>query len=140
MFGEVDFQYVNDIISNYYFQAEIIAHFWMPRANEKLFFRTGFLRSKVQFKNWESVFYRFPIQIEYIYPKGFICPKVAFGINLYKPFLQTTSFMGGVNIKLLKSLYLVIDYDIDFIPFENVALIPNKLFSQSLSCGLQIKL
>jgi hypothetical protein len=138
--GGVDFRYINDIIDNYYFQAGIITHFWMPRANEKLFFRTGFLRSEVQLKNGKSVIYRFPIQIEYIYPKGIIRPKLAVGVNLYKPFLQTSSFMGGVNIKLLKSLYLAIDYDIDFITIENVPLIPAKLFSQSLSCGLQIKL
>ena len=129
-----------DINKKNYFQAGVLAHFWMPRISEKLYFRTGMLYSYLERSNDHVSVYKFPIQIEYIYPTGIVRPKVALGINLYKPFYQSPALMGGVNIKLHKSVFLSIDYDIDFNPNMNFPLLPHDLLSQSFLAGIFIKL
>ena len=127
------------------FQAGILAHLWIPRVNEKLYFRTGVIYSTLKSDSVKEAIYKFPIQIEYIYPKGIVRPKLAFGISLYKPFFQSVSVMGGFDIKLYKSLGLSFDYDIDFVPSGKFPLVPigglsRSILSHSILTGLCIKL
>ena len=121
----------------------MLMHFWMPRANEKLYFRTGLLYSTfehLETKEVEAV-YKIPLQIEYIYPKGSIRPIMAFGVNIYTPTgYQSIALMGGLNIKLHELIYMGFIYDLDFNSNEYFPLLPKNLLSKSVSVGFQIKL
>lgn len=138
--GVVNFENIDDIYDKYYFQGGIITHFWLPRTNEKLHFRTGVLYSTIETNTTNNSIYKIPIQFEYIYPKGIVRPKMAIGINLYSPYFLSVALMGGINIKLHKSVYFSINYDIDFNPNEKFPLLPQSLLSQSFLTGVLIKL
>lgn len=140
--GIISFQNLVAYNNTSSFQGGVLMHFWMPRTNEKLFLRTGVLYSTVTTAVYgeKSGSYKIPLQIEYVYPKGFLRPKVAYGINFYTLFEQTVSIMGGINLKLHRSLYLSANYDIDFMRSDAVFLIPkSSIFSQSALAGLLIK-
>lgn len=123
-----------------YFQVGVLSHFWMPRTSEKMYFRTGFLHSTLESNDVKEPVYKIPLQIEYIYPKGIVKPVLAFGINIYRPFYQSVAFMGGLKIKLNKSLFLGLNYDIDFNPNDDFPLLPKSILSQSLSTGIIFKI
>jgi hypothetical protein len=120
-----------------YSQVGILANFWMPRANEKLYFRTGLLYSTLEADletdHAQKAYYKIPIQIEYVYPTGIIKPALAYGMNIYGSFGNTVALMGGVNINLHKFVSLGIYYDIDFSPNEDFQFLPKKILSQSIS-------
>lgn len=139
MGGVVDF--INtDFNNKKYFQAGVLGHIWMPRTSEKLYFRTGILYSNLETKTAHKSVYKIPIQIEYNYPKGIVRPKMAVGINLYRPFYLPVAFMGGVNITVYKSVFLSINYDVDFVPNEQFPIIPKEILSQSITAGFLMKL
>jgi len=124
--------------SKYFFNGGFITNLWLPNLNEKLYFRTGLFYSKIQSDNGPQSIYKLPLQIEYIYPKSIIRPKIAMGINLYKPFNQSVGFMGGVNIRLHKRAMLSINCDVDFIPKEQIPIIPDLLFTYSILTGISV--
>jgi hypothetical protein len=140
MAGVFNYRYGDDYIITTHFQYGVLAHFWLPRANEKLYFRTGILYSTVETQYAKEEIYKIPLQFEYIYPRGVVQPKMAFGINLYKPLYQSVAGMAGVNIRFYRSLFLAIDYDIDFCPSPNFPLFPQSMLSQSILVGLHFKL
>ncbi len=124
--------------SKYFFNGGLITNLWLPSVNEKLYLRTGLLCSRIQSDNGPQSIYKLPIQIEYIYPKSIIRPKIAMGINLYKPFNQSVGFMGGVVIRLHKNVFLSVNCDMDFIPSEKIPLMPNKLLTYSILTGIKV--
>ena len=139
--GIVNYQNADDINDKKkYFQVGLLSHFWMPRVSEKMYFRTGVLYSKIDANNVKKSIYKIPIQIEYIYPKGIIRPIMAFGINMYSPTYQSVALMGGLNIKLNKSIYFGVYYDIDFYPNEKFAILPKNILAQSILAGFIVKL
>ncbi|MEM1137805.1 MAG: hypothetical protein AAGI07_18345, partial [Bacteroidota bacterium] len=127
-------QWSNNEIGNNYFQKGVIAHIWMPRSNEKIFFRTGILHTQLQTSSTTTNYYKIPLHIEYIYPKGFLRPKASFGVNVYEPITHSLALMGGFNIRLGKSLFYTVNYDIDFEPNEFL-IFPKKMFSHSVLTG-----
>jgi hypothetical protein len=129
-----------DIKNQKYFQAGVLANFWLPRINEKLYLRTGILYSTFESNNAYKKYYKIPIQVEYIYPKGIIRPKLAYGINLYKPFNYTVAIMPGLNFKITKSVYIEINYYADFLPNYKFPLFPDKIYSNGILSGLYIVL
>jgi hypothetical protein len=133
-------QNLDDFNDKNYAQIGFLTNFWMPRVSEKLYFRTGMLYSTLASNNVSQAILKFPIQIEYVYPKGIFRPKMAFGINLYSPFYQSVAFMGGVNVKLHQSVYFVFNYDIDFNPNEQFPLFPENVLLQSVLTGFLFKL
>jgi hypothetical protein len=122
----------------------LILHFWMPRENEKFYFRTGILLSSFEMDSIHANYMKVPIGIEYLYPKGIIRPKFAFGFYLNRPHNQhlftTVALMGGLKININKYLGIAIDYDIDFIPNNMAVIVPEKLFSQSILAGLYLSI
>jgi hypothetical protein len=122
-------------------QFGVLANLWLPTVNEKLFLRTGIVFSTYETENNVSrKYYKFPIQIEYIYPRSFVNPKLAYGISIYKPFNFTVSLMPGINIAITRSLCLEINCDIDFLPNNTIPLIPSKIYTYGFLAGLYIKL
>ncbi|MDP2721672.1 MAG: hypothetical protein Q8O72_02840 [Bacteroidales bacterium] len=121
--------------SKVYFQGGILAHVWMPRANEKLYFRTGALFSVIQTDGQSHGILKIPLQLEYISPKNKVRPKFAFGVFVYSPFYQSVAMMGGVNIHLKNSIFISVDYDLEFSHADKFPLLPKQLFSQNFSVG-----
>jgi hypothetical protein len=138
--GEYYYYLNKEVNKNNYFQAGVIANFWLPRVNEKLFLRTGVLFSTFNSNNDSKKFYKIPIQIEYIYPKGTVRPKLAYGINLYKPFNYTIAITPGINIRLEKSVFIEISYNADFMPSYKMPLFPEKIYSYGILAGIYISL
>ena len=137
--GIVDF--INSDFNNKrYFQAGILAHLWMPRTSEKLYFRTGLLYSTLKTETSHKSVYKIPLQFEYNYPKGRVIPKIALGVNIYSPYFLSVALMGGVNVKLHKSVSLSFNYDIDFNPDDKFPILPKNVLSQSIVMGLLVKL
>ncbi len=89
-----------------------IAHFWLPIANENLYFRTGYL-----FSNWGDFtrLSKVPIQLEYVFPFKIIKPKLGFGMTIFQQKAQegyiesmpgTMAITSGFLMELNKSIYL----------------------------------
>ncbi len=123
-----------------YFSMGILAHLWLPRSNEKLYFRTGIIYSSVKLDNDKVSIYKIPLQIEYIYPKGRVVPKFAYGVNIYKPLFTTVGFMGGMLIKVNERVNVGLNMDLDFNPITELPIIPQSLFSTAFLTGITIKL
>jgi hypothetical protein len=157
-----NFDYSGDprtyIIIKKYLQTGVITNLCMPRTSENLYFRSGIIYSNVDaYKTTESLYFdgtgyhtlieksdnfkkslfEIPLQLEYIYPKGIVRPKFAYGINIYAPYDLTYSLMGGLNIKLQKSIYLTVMYQLEY---YGLMILPQEMGPQSLLFGLQIKL
>jgi hypothetical protein len=135
------------VVQKNYVNLGVFAHFWLPRMNEKLYFRTGIIYSKIDiFDEFSAIpnattsinSYKIPLYIEYIYPKGKVRPVFAYGLNFYQTNNFTAGFMGGLNVGLSEKVALDFNYDVDFIPFG--LLIPRNFFSHSAFLGLKIKL
>lgn len=141
-----------------HFQVGLFTHIMLPRVNENLSFRIGCLFSEAYVtenyintyilngglyadtisKSGDIRIFKIPIQLEYNYPKGMIRPKAAFGFDIYSPFNQTLSAMAGADIKLTKSIFLSLNYNIDF--FNEKLTLKFHLFSQSFLMGVKVKI
>ncbi len=133
--GVVNFENGDDINDKYYFQSGIIAHFWMPRTNEKVYFKTGFLYSQVEDNVGEKYSYiKVPIHIGYLAPNSYRI-RPSFSIGLLSP-----SYSGGVVIKINKRINLGIQSWVNFFSNENMILIPDGLFNYSILGNLYIEL
>jgi hypothetical protein len=153
--GFINYDNINYLNDKYFFIGGFYAHIGMPKVNEKLFFRTGFVYSPIEVDNRNFSVYKIPIQIEYIYPKAVIRPKFALGFNVYpKPFednsingksiinpvFHSFALMGGLNLKLKESIYLSINYDVDFKAKPEFAFLPEYLLSNQLLVGIFFKI
>jgi hypothetical protein len=107
-FGYLNIEDSKDLVVHY----GGIAHFWLPIANENLYFKTGYLYS--QLRN-NSHLTKIPIQLEYVFPFKIIKPKLGFGINMFQfkaeeGYIEgmpgTKVISGGFLIKLHQSIYL----------------------------------
>lgn len=129
--------------NNYQIHTGLITHISLPKYSEKFHLRTGFLFSQLKFKIYNSKdsyqdrtvnYFKIPLQIEYIYHKGLVRPRIAYGPNVYLSKQMTVSCDVGANIKLSNSFYISATSDFEFIP--TVVLFPRKLFSYSLKLGV----
>ncbi|MFZ4412472.1 MAG: hypothetical protein ACOYOV_05250 [Bacteroidales bacterium] len=138
--GLINFYKLNGYVDNNYFQTGIITHFCLPRLSEKLFVRTGVLFSTLESDQGKESLFKIPLQLEYVYPKGIIRPRLAYGINIYLPFFSTCELIGGVNIKINKLLNITLNCNLEFNQSEIAPIIPRSVFSNSILAGLLIKL
>lgn len=128
------------------FTGGVLLHLNMPSENENLYLRTGVLYGIIDYlelnyrtgmfeKRRENVF-QVPLQIEYIYGKDtLIKPKIAGGVKILLPeFFWGYALMAGVNVRLSKSVYWSINYDIDF--DNGSSFLPKRVFSHSFTTGV----
>ena len=125
-----------------------LCNIWLPKTNEKLYFRTGLLYTNAHVSEYDeyddnkNAVWKVPLMFEYIYPKSVIRPKAAYGLNLFladnKSSLRSLGFMGGLNINIDQSLSFSLEYNIDFDP-SGVPLIPGRFLSQAFLGGINIK-
>ncbi len=121
----------------------VLLNFWMPRANEKIYFRTGalYLGNEISYEG-SSVskrpVFKIPIMFEYIYPKSVIRPKAAYGFSIYNMLeAYSASCMGGVNIQLHQSVSCFLEYHLDFA--SRYLIIPERLVFQTFLGGLEFR-
>jgi hypothetical protein len=136
--GVVNYYEQEDYEDVNYFQIGALIHVWMPRINEKILFRSGILYSTLKSET-ETRILKIPIQFEYSSQNGIVRPKAALGINIYSPFYYAPSAMVGLNIRINDTILCSINYDVDFTPITEFALIPEKLLSNNISAGIYFK-
>ena len=108
----------------------LLAHIKMSRVSEKLFFRSGFLFSTIEYPFKERATLKFPIQIGYLYPKGMIRPHLAYGMSIYSPFSASASLsLGAVFFPINEKMGINFTYDIDFNANGSFPLIPDDKLS-----------
>lgn len=132
--GILKFTNSNNISNKVYFQNGVLAHFWMPRTNEKVYFKTGFLYSNIQYTTDPGDSYtKVPLHIGYMAPNTYRV-RPSFSISLFSP-----SFCGGIAVKLNKRVNLGIQSWANF-TFDKLTFIPRDLLNYSLLGSLYIEL
>lgn len=141
---------IDCLVGKTYAEAGIVAHIWLPRTNEKVYFRTGVLYSQMKYEElkdnnsvlsierWRSNVFKIPCQLEYIYPKGWFRPRAAYGFNLNSEFLQTVAFYLGANLKLNNRLFLSVTSEVEC--YSRVMIVPEKLVSYSFKMGVYLNI
>jgi hypothetical protein len=104
----------------------------LPLDNENLYVKTG-----VVFIN---DFFKIPIQLEYLFPKGDVRPKFNIGINLYNGGYPAGMLGTGLNIKLAKSVFWVLNTEFDVIGNSTFYPLPSAIFSFSGTSGIRINI
>ncbi len=138
--GFTNYYNLDYIIDKNYPTVGVLAHFWLPRTNEKLYFRTGVVYSRVRIDNNVGSVYKIPLQVEYVYPKGRIKPRFAYGINVYGSIATDVGVMAGLTTTLTKKININFNYDANFTPNEYLFVIPANFFAYTFSVGLSMKL
>ncbi len=128
-------------------QGGVLVNIWLPRSNEKFYFRTGLLYTELtytgssNFMDAKASVYKVPFMFEYIYPpKSIIRPKGAVGFCTYFSNNNwgggsTLAFMGGLNIQILPSIGCFFEYNLDFVGIMNDI----QMCSQSCLAGVSVK-
>lgn len=124
--GIVNYVSEENIIDKNYPQFGVVAHLGNARDAGKIFLRTGFLFSNLDQPSGTKGALKIPIQVEYVYPSEKIKPHLALGISIYKPLYQTISLNTGINVKLAKSSFVALNYDLDIKPLSTFFLIPSQ--------------
>lgn len=136
--GVIKYSNMEDINDRFYMHSGVIGHIWMPMTSEKVYFRTGILFSQLDFDGDKTTYYKVPCQIEYIYPKGIFRPRLAYGLNFYKPRYQSVSFNVGGNFKLSETFFLSVTTDFEF--NQTMLFVPKDQLSNSFQVGLFVNL
>ncbi len=110
-------------------------YLWLPRSNEKLYFKTGLSNNRIADDEEALNIFKIPIQIVYMYPGRIFIPKANIGIDLYairmnKIIVPTHLFAigTGCNIALNKSLGFSTNINFDFTPITKAILEENVTF------------
>lgn len=127
----------------------IMANFWLPLTSEKLYFRVGISHiqlnakseyiNELQEKGEETTkeWYKIPLQVEYIYPKGKIRPKAAIGLTVYNWMSDMyLSGMIGADMKIFKKFGISVYSDFDFEGSANFQLYPKRWLSVTANVGI----
>lgn len=138
IFGGVSFYHLPNFTDKNYFQFGGLLSF-LPRKGGQLSFRTGFVSTNLLKEGEKINFTKIPVQVQYVYPKGFIRPKLVIGPNFYPQYKpHTTSFGGGVDIKITDKVFGTINGEVEW--FKVIPRFPNSLVSNSLNVGIKVHL
>lgn len=132
--GVVKFANVDDIKNQHYFQIGVFANFWLPRTNEKIYFRTGLLYTQVEGTNGKKYgFFKVPAHIGYLAPKTYrIRPSVSIG-------LLSPSYSGGAIVKINDKISIGVQSWVNFY-FNKIPWVPAELYNYSMLANLYFEL
>lgn len=142
VFGYTRFSYEQEVPENLnrFETYGMLLHFWVPYLGESLFLKTGYVAINAKYENefgFETKALKIPLQIEYLYPKGIIRPRVSAGFD-YLIIRPTVS--AGVLFNLGK-INVTLDYDISLGTYvENLFFNPFQINYQSLYVGVRVRL
>jgi hypothetical protein len=139
--------------NNSYFEFRNVNEFgvnlflWMPRSNEKIYFKTGLICGKGDRVNINKI----PLQIQYLYPKGRLRPNVSIGTDFYienfsgiKSSYNMLHLSGGLIYKIYKSIYFSTNLNSEYTSIMSFAIQKSEkkfdILSYSLNFGLYIEL
>lgn len=99
----------------------LFLYLWMPRASEKLFFKTGFLYYQINYKDNNSIIYKIPIHIYYHYSYFNFVPSFFIGLNNYfykSEYLWTMTSGVGLNYRFTERFLLTSNFAVELTPFS----------------------
>jgi len=121
---------INDIVAFY----GALLHFWLPRQNENLYIKTGFITGEFE----KERLYRIPLQAEYVaFPTWKIRPFVSGGYDVYIN-AGGLIFSAGTGFLYTKNKFSVsLSYELETEPLFGVFPFPtHNLLGHSLSLGV----
>ena len=139
-------------------QYGLIAYFWLPLLNEKMFLKTGLLYTKVigintrYYDYFDPVYYgihplsaidcfKVPLQLHYQFSNSDIMPFVSGGINIYYPFNVYPDFCAGLKAKITDKFYATLSADFDYYsPYFILPMTSSQYVSYSFNLGVAVKL
>ena len=136
--GFTQYYDVAELADQGYPEIGLIGHFWLPRINEKLYFRTGFSYSRLLVFEEKRGFVKVPLQLEYIAPSGVFRPRIAYGVVFNNLTAHTVSVNLGGNLKLAERLFLTASYDAEL--EQEFLLVPGRFVAGSIRLGCMVKL
>ena len=133
--GFVDFGIEDDIADGLFFQSGVLVHIWMPRANEKLYFKTGIIYSRPEFNNGKRTNYlKIPIHIVYLAPKSMkIRPTASIG-------LLSPSYSAGFLVGISETVSLGVQSWLNFYANDKFFLLPAEFSNYSVSASVYFDL
>lgn len=132
--GTVNFENVDDFVDKTYFRGGVLLHFWMPRSNEKLYFKTGLLYSNVEeFDGKTTSSIKIPAHIGYLASKTYAI-RPSFSIGLISP-----SYSLGFIVRIDKNAYFGVQGWTNFYS-DKLMWVPAKLYNYSFFGNLYIEL
>jgi hypothetical protein len=87
----------------------VLVYLWLPRTNERLFLKTGYLVSNSAYEDYTYRVSKLTLQFEYLFPDKLIRPKFDLGVNVFFGSLYTENSLtanAGLLFKLWPSIYL----------------------------------
>lgn len=129
---------VPDLTASSYYPVGAVVHFWSPRVNEKLYFRTGVLYSRLQLETGSKAFFKIPLQLEYIYPSGAFRPRIAFGPIFNNLTAHTVSGNVGAFVRVGPRVFLSLSYGVEF--EQDLMIVPTAYLAQSFHLGCAVML
>ena len=125
-------------------------YFWAPRANEKLFFKTGLTYNQFSERGTALSTLRIPIQFQYIYRAHKLQPHMSGGVNILsfkidnlREASHTLSLNAGLNYQISNRISISTSFNSDYTPLSTVIVNEYETFdiiSYSLITGLRIDL
>ncbi len=112
---------------SFYMTGGAYIYTWLPRLNEKLYFKTGILYHELEGVIGLYSAIRYPVQIQYLYPSGMFRPKANLGITytvfrhgeiIYR--LNTIHMGGGVVSQFTDKLGMSVNIDTEFTSLTDV--------------------
>ena len=136
--GTLRYREVPTLIPNTYPTGGVIAHLWLPRANEKINVRTGVMFSRLQLDDGNRSFFRFPLQLEYLRPSGVFRPRFAYGPVFNNLTASTVSATAGGMSQFGDRFFVSLTYEIEF--EQALVFAPEKFLGQGAFLGCAIRL
>lgn len=141
----------NDLLGQYRgawaLQTGAYAHVWLPRDNERLFFRTGLVsnvfpnmtqKGNLLLDEGNSLI-KIPVSFEYQYSKGVFRPRASYGLNYYVPNMLTVGVMLGANFYVGKHVALSVNYELETLPAPYLLFLPTfRFWGQSIYAGVYV--
>lgn len=123
--GIINFENIVDLEDRNYWQNGLLAHFWLPRSNEKMYFKTGLLYSRPVQHNAYKTHIKIPLHFGYMAPSTYrVRPSASIGI-------LSPSYSAGVSVKISKHLLIGVQGWANF-NYEKMFWIPTKLNNYSV--------
>lgn len=138
----IGFGYVKnpEIKNSIVYQTGLQFNFWIPRVNERLYFRSGFLFTNIKNNNYTTTYYKIPLAIEYELPDYKVKWKMGYGMNIYKYFLPTIDLKLGIELPLSENLGISLINSAEFLQLPYFLILPGKFFANWVTIGLSYKL
>jgi hypothetical protein len=130
-------------------------HFWAPRTNERLYFKTGLSFFRVPVGDKKTDIVKIPLQLEYLFPGKTIRPKAGLGFDIWSRYVETTedyqvydnkevtyffNLNAGLNVRINDNINLSLTGNSDMSPLYLMLLksSESRIFSYYFDMGIWV--